>query len=436
MARTVRDAKLGSRAARSALKPAGKPYYKAIGEGLHLGYRKGKAAGKWVMRLYVNGAYETETIGIADDTLDADEHLDIDTVLETRDVILSFNQAQVKAQRLYTKHKRAAAGLPAEAGPYKVRHAIDDYLAWIEKEGRKSVRDSRVRANALILPELGEVECSKLTAKRLRDWRDHLATEAARLRTRAGEAQRYREIDEDDEEAARRRKASANRVLTILKAALNHAWRERRIASDDAWRRVQPFREADAARPRYLTPDECRRLLNAAEGDFRTLVRAALLTGARYGELAALTVRDFTADAGTLHIRKSKSGKDRHVILTDEGTAFFRSLTAGRPTAERLLLKDDGTRWGAAHQSRPMRDACEAARIEPPVSFHTLRHTWASLSVMGGMPLMVVAKNLGHADTRMVEKHYGHLAEDWLKQAVRSAAPTFGIEAEQKVVTL
>jgi hypothetical protein len=43
-------------------------------------------------------------------------------------------------------------------------------------------------------------------------------------------------------------------------------------------------------------------------------------------------------------------------------------------------------------------------------SFHALRHTWASLAVMGGVPLLVVAKNLGHVDTRMVEKHYGHLA--------------------------
>jgi integrase len=36
-----------------------------------------------------------------------------------------------------------------------------------------------------------------------------------------------------------------------------------------------------------------------------------------------------------------------------------------------------------------------------------MRHTWASLGVMGSMPSMVVAQNLGHADTRMVERRYG-----------------------------
>jgi hypothetical protein len=47
---------------------------------------------------------------------------------------------------------------------------------------------------------------------------------------------------------------------------------------------------------------------------------------------------------------------------------------------------------------------------------------------MNGTPLMVVAKNLGHADTRMVEKHYGHLAPSYVADAIRAGAPRFGIE--------
>jgi integrase len=52
-----------------------------------------------------------------------------------------------------------------------------------------------------------------------------------------------------------------------------------------------------------------------------------------------------------------------------------------------------------------MAEAC--AKIDPEISFHVLRHTWASLAVMADVPLLVVARNLGHADTRTVEKHYG-----------------------------
>jgi integrase len=75
-----------------------------------------------------------------------------------------------------------------------------------------------------------------------------------------------------------------------------------------------------------------------------------------------------------------------------------------------------------------MADACERAKIKPPISFHGLRHTYASHAVMNGAPLLVVAKNLGHSDTRMVERHYGHLAPSYVADAIRKAAPRFGFK--------
>jgi integrase len=77
-----------------------------------------------------------------------------------------------------------------------------------------------------------------------------------------------------------------------------------------------------------------------------------------------------------------------------------------------------------------MREAVDRAKISPPISFHGLRHTWASLAVMNGVPLMIVAKNLGHTDTSMVEKHYGHLAPSYIVDAIRAGAPKFGIKPE------
>ena len=76
-----------------------------------------------------------------------------------------------------------------------------------------------------------------------------------------------------------------------------------------------------------------------------------------------------------------------------------------------------------------MKKATTAARIDPPISFHGLRHTWASLSVMAGMPLMVVARNLGHVNTKMVEKHYGHLAPSYVVEQIQKFAPKFGAVA-------
>jgi integrase len=178
-----------------------------------------------------------------------------------------------------------------------------------------------------------------------------------------------------------------------------------------------------------------KRLLNACDLDFRRMAQTALVTGARYGELTALRASDFNPDSGTIHVRTSKSGKGRHIVLNDEGAALFKSLAAGKAGEAILLSKADGTPWKTAHQARPMTEACKRAKIEPAASFHVLRHTWASLAVMAGAPLMVVARNLGHADTRMVERHYGHLAPSYIADAIRAAAPKFGIKPERKVVS-
>jgi hypothetical protein len=70
----------------------------------------------------------------------------------------------------------------------------------------------------------------------------------------AGRGARYREVD-TGAEAVRRRRSTANRVLTILKAALNHTPR----AGARARGTMRAFREADAARLRYLSDDEARR---------------------------------------------------------------------------------------------------------------------------------------------------------------------------------
>ena len=216
-------------------------------------------------------------------------------------------------------------------------------------------------------------------------------------------------------------------MLTILKAALNHAFRDGKTPTDFAWRKVKPFKDVDAARVRYLSIVEATRIINASDLEFRPLVQAALQTGCRYGELARLEVADFNPDSGTLAIRRSKSGKARHVVLTDEGVSFFRQLTAGRAASQIMLRKANGEPWRTSHQLRPTAQACQHAKIDPPVSFHALRHTWASHAVMNGVPLLVVAKNLGHADTRMVELHYGHLAPSYIADAIRAGAPRFGM---------
>ena len=425
MARTVKDAKLDTRAARWRLKPRREPYWRSISEGMAVGYRKGSNAGTWIARHYSpETRLRYHSLGAADDVVDADGAR-----------VLSFAQAQEAARKWFAELARQASGDAVQLGPFTVKTCLDEYITWMEGH-RKSAQDARYRADALILPELGAIECDKLATAKIQKWLRDLANSPALLRTRKGKKQNTRAFDKSDLETVRKRRDSANRTLTILKAALNRAWRARKIPSDDAWRRLEPFEGVDAARVRYLTIAEAKRLLNACEPYFRRLVQAALATGARYSELARLWPSDFNPDSGTVLIRASKSNKARHIILNADGVALFKSLVTGKSANAILLPKADGSIWAKSHQDRPMEEACEHAKIVPEATFHTMRHTWASHAVMNGVPLIVVAKNLGHKDTRMVEKHYGHLAPSYVADAIRAGAPTFDFEVDTGLVSL
>jgi integrase len=412
MARRVRDKDIETREARRKLKLSGKPHWKAIGLGLHVGYRKGRRGGVWVVRRYCGGQrYKVESIALADDIENANG-------VE----VLDFWQAQTLAREMRTPGARGAGG-------YTVGQAVADYLAE-HLEGRASYYDCGRRLRAYVLPVFGDKPVAELEADEIRKWHRDVAKKSARARTRPGASQNYRKSD-DDPEATRKRQASANRCLSLFKAVLNYAWAEERVKCERVWQRVKPFRGVDVPRTRYLTVAECQRLINTASPDFRVLVQAALQTGARYQELARLRASDFNPDAGTLHIRRSKAAKDRHIVLTEEGQRFFAQLATGKPGSALLL----GREWKHSQQQLPMVTACKRAKIDG-ASFHTLRHTWASLAVMAGAPLMVVAKNLGHVDTRMVERHYGHLAPSFVADAIRAAAPRFGMVEPSNVRTL
>lgn len=424
MARTVRDANLESRAARERLKPAHEPYWRTIDQGAHIGYRKGARGGSWIARFHDPAeGYHKAKLGQADDTQDPDGV-----------TILSFGQAQAKARDWFTGQGRKAAGLePAAAGPYKVKDAVAEYLDWY-KAHRKAYYATKSTIDHHVLPDLGDIDITRLTTKKIQDWHRGIAASPAQLRSRKGGKVNTRAIEGDD--AQRKRKSTANRILTVLKAALNHAWHEGRIVNDTAWRKVKPFKAVNAPVIRYLTQAECTRLVNACEPGFRQMVRAALLTGCRYGELTRLIVADVNSDGGTLAIRISKSGKVRHVTLTDEAQGFFADATAGKPGNALIFTKPDGTPWREAHQRRPLLDACARASIAPAISFHILRHTHGSLLAMAGVPLNVIAAQLGHADTRMTERHYAHLAPSYIADTIRAHFPNLGIGGKSNIKKL
>jgi len=415
MARKLQDAQLNNRTSREKLNVRKKPYFRFIDKGCHLGYYKGTLGGTWIARYFnKSGRYEEVKIGVADDKRDADGIK-----------VFSFSQARAKTEAWFTEQMLREEGLNS-TGVYTVSDALNDYLSNYLQRGGKAIRDVKSRISSLIFPYLGEVHAQKLKTQQIRDWHNELANTPPRLRTRRGNIQAYKS-PQDDLEYVRRRKATANRILTILKAALNYGFQEGKITSDKAWRRIKPFREVETAKIRYLSHTESSRLSNTCDPEFRPLVQAALLTGCRYSELTNLKRNDFDPTSGTLTVRISKSGRARHVALNSEGVSFFSTMTAGIPNESFIFTMNNGNQWGKSYQQRRLKNACQRANIEPIVTFHILRHTYATHLVQAGIPLTVIAANLGHSDTRMTAKHYAHLAPSYVADVIRTSMPKFGL---------
>ncbi|HWL70068.1 MAG TPA: hypothetical protein VNS22_17010, partial [Geminicoccus sp.] len=279
MPKPVPLSRIQSKTERAKLETAHEPWWFGIAPGQHLGYRriKGTGYGTWYARWRPTGSgkvsYHKTTLGYADDQREANG---VD--------VLSFSQAREAAVRWWDQQVRRAAGLDEYSPPAlrTVNDAMDDYLEWFRRE-RKSIKQTERAIDRHIRSSLGTEELSRLTATRLRAW--HAALAEAPALGRQGRPKAIAK-GHDPDEVKRKRRSSANRVLTILKAALAHVHQEHEVGVPTSWKRVQPFRGADAARLRYLSRDEVIRLLNACPPDFRWLVRAAVETGCRFGELA------------------------------------------------------------------------------------------------------------------------------------------------------
>ena len=419
MARTVKDAYLATRTARANLPARKRPHYRLILQGLHLGYYRGSRTGSWSARRFIgHGRYQETKLGAADDVADADGV-----------AILTFGQAQEQARAWFTARALADAGYPDPLVRYTVSDALDDYERDYVRRGGKAVGRLRHTVTGHIRPILGSLELEKLTRAKIESWLDHLAKAPPRVRSGRGQPPKYRELD-SSAEGLRRRKESANRILTVLKAALSLAYQHEKVRSKAAWEAVKAYRDVSASKIRYLNDKEAKALVVACDAAFRELVTAALLTGARYGELAEMRVGDFDAMAATVNIPRSKSGKSRHIFLTDEGQKLFAAAVADKRSSNLIFVRKNGGAWGSSNQIRFMRDACDRAGIVPAIGFHILRHTYASRLVMRGAPLTVIASQLGHRDTRMTEKHYAHLAPSYIRETLRSAFGQLNLGAE------
>lgn len=272
-------------------------------------------------------------------------------------------------------------------------NAIDRYVDDELPDLSKSEQRNRTRHLEFWKLHIGKMTLSQLCndAEPIRQVKKHLA----RSRTKRGEIRSPGTVN--------RYHASLSKLFTV---AMKWGW-----ANSNPMQLVNKAREPDG-RDRYLSEDELRRLLRAIavsrDPYLDTVVKLALTTGGRYGEIMGLSWQDISFERNSITFRKTKNRESRTVPLVEPARAAVATLYDSRRTDSDLLFP-----WSKPDQPKDIRKgwqhALNAAEIDD-FTFHDLRHTCASYLAMNGASPSELAAVLGHKTLQMV-KRYSHVGE-------------------------
>lgn len=443
MARTLTESTVSTRNARTKLSVG--THWRGLNADVHLGYRKGKRAGRWLVRWYLGDQkYQQEAIGAADDALDADG---VDC--------LSFEQA--KSRALATVKDRKAEKKASEEGPAPtVKSVVEAYIAAREARDENQTgeapkkRDARNRLTKHVLSaKIAAVTLYALTETDLEQWRSNLPANLA--------PDTVRRLVNDykaalNAGALKHRKSLPAEIPLIIKNGLK---------AGEAG--------APTARDKQALPDaDIRRIVLAArevdeaegwEGDLLRMVVVLAATGARFSQARRNCVADVQAAQGRLMMPVSRKGRGKkkvsHVAVRvgEDAIAELRPAIAGRRGADPLLERwrhrqepgDDGRpRWvrdrrgpwlNASELSRPWQQIVTRAGLPADVVPYALRHSSIVRQLRAGLPVRLVAA-LHDTSAQMIEAHYSAAIVDALDSLAAGAVVPLVETGERKVIPL
>ncbi|MFT4063192.1 tyrosine-type recombinase/integrase [Paraburkholderia sp.] len=369
---------LTSKSGRAALAPRREPYWSRLSAGVYLGYRAAESgAGTWIARRRNDeGKQEYHALGTHE----------------------SFDDAKAEAEEWA---RALSHGVSAKA--VTVKDVCADYVS--DLKVRRSVQsgtDAAGRFRRLVDDaKIGRLTLDKLRTTHLRTWLHEQVDDA------------------EDPDELRRAKDSANRNLATLKAALNHALKNRLVLTDAGWKTVMKFEGVGRRRESALTADQVGALLAKLPDDLRPLMAALAYVPSRPGEVAALRVRDFDPRQGTLAL-EGKTGR-RVVPLSTAAIAFFKTHTKSKTAGALLFAQAHGVAWNRHAWKKPFRAAADAAGLSDDVVAYTIRHTAITNLIAAGVDSVLVARLAG-TSVEMIQKHYEH-ADDGRVRKLLDAVP-------------
>lgn len=177
-----------------------------------------------------------------------------------------------------------------------------------------------------------------------------------------------------------------------------------------------------------LTPEQIKSLINAMDSDQHPyagkLMKMALFTGMRAGELFKLEWTDIDYDRGFILIRDPKAGIDKRIPLNESVKALLETVPKMNKSPYVFPAEDGHQRKGITEQARRIKKAAGLPEDFRPI--HGLRHVFASaLASSGQVDMYTLQKLLTHSDPKTTQR-YAHLRDDALKSASDLAGKLFG----------
>ena len=279
-----------------------------------------------------------------------------------------------------------------EAKKHTIADLIDYYIMVETPKKPKSGHDQLVQFKWW-KEEIGMRTLAEVTPALLRQCKDKLGQETTRRgKLRSG--------------------ATVNRYLAALSGCFTIAVNEKEWIEVNPMSKIKRNKEPEG-RTRFLSDDERDRLLdacmNSQNKQLYLIVKLAISTGARHGEIMWLTWDDVSFDQRRLILRDTKNGETRAVPLVGETFGLLKEYSKIRRIDTNLVFP------GTTNSKQPIliREAWDHALLVAKIEnfrFHDLRHTCASYLAMNGATLAEIAEVLGHKTLQMV-KRYAHLTE-------------------------
>lgn len=164
-----------------------------------------------------------------------------------------------------------------------------------------------------------------------------------------------------------------------------------------------------------LSREEIGRVLGSITNQkHRTMISLAYGAGLRVGEVVRLKVADLQFDEGSIHIKQAKGKKDRLTLLPEKLMGDLRSFVASKSGGDYLFNSERGGRLAEKSIQLVFNRACKSVGVVKPVTFHSLRHSFATHVLENGVDIRYVQSLLGHNNIRTTQL-YTQVASNKLK---------------------